>query len=103
MVEKRSKEERCLSQTHSSCVNVARSLRSAPAQKDSFTALASIKARVGPFSGSSRMALISWLNSESSCLLIALRACGLFKERILMVPMCGAERLVVWITEDGVE
>ena len=92
-----------MSPTHSSCVNVARSLRSAPAQKDSFTALASIKARVGPLSGSSRTALISQLNSVSSCLLIALRACGRFKERTLIVPTCGAGRLVVLITEDGVE
>lgn len=34
---------------------------------------------------------------------MALRVCGLFRERILMVPVCGAGMLVVWMTEVGVE
>ena len=81
--------------TDSCGVKVARSLRSAPAQKLSSTALAMMRARVGPFSGSLATASISWDSSESNCRLIALRAFGRFKERILIVPVCGAGISVV--------
>ena len=74
-------------------MNVARSFRSAPAQKDESTSLASIKALVDPLSHSSCMLFIWWLSSASSCLDIAFRAAGLFKERILMLPQWGAGTL----------
>lgn len=72
--------------TYSSGVNVARSFRSAPAQKLESTSLARINALVDPLSPSSCMLLIWWLSSASNCRDIALRAAGRFKERILMLP-----------------
>lgn len=75
---------------YSSCVNVALSFKSAPAQKLVSTSLARIRALVGPVCPSLCMLVICWLSSESSCLEIALRAAGRFKERIRILPECGA-------------
>lgn len=71
-------------------MNPTRSFRSAPAQKLPSVSLARINALVGPAGPSEAIAWISRASSVSSCREMALRACGLFSEMILMRPACGA-------------
>jgi hypothetical protein len=104
--------------TYSSCENVLRSLRSAPAQKDVSTAEARIKALVGPFWSSPAMppkrlfhdgvgtsspvaasycawmASISSRREDSNAREIALRAAGRLSSRMRMWPELGAGRSV---------
>lgn len=47
------------------------------------------------------MLFTSWLSSANSCLEMALRADGRFKERTLMLPQCGAGTLVTLTTGVG--
>jgi hypothetical protein len=86
--------QRRLVQTHSSCVKVARSFKSAPAQKLVSMSLAKINARVEPFSPSLCMLLTWWCSSESNCRDIALRAAGRLRDKIRMLPECGAGTFV---------
>lgn len=86
---------------YSSCVNVARSLRSAPEQKLVSTSLANMSARVAPVSPSLCMLFTCWFNSASSCREIALRAAGRLRDRIRMLPECGAGTLVTFMTGVG--
>lgn len=72
--------------THSSCVKVALSFKSAPAQKLVSTSLARINARVEPASPSLCMLLTWWCSSESNCRDMAFLAAGLFRDRIRMLP-----------------
>ena len=67
-------------------MKVARSLRSAPAQKLVSISLAMMRARVGPFLPSASMELTWWLSSDSNCLEMELRALGRLRDRILMLP-----------------
>lgn len=84
----------------SSCVKPSRSFRSAPAQKQASLSLARITARVGPPMGGSECRVsISCRRSERSCLLIALRALGRLRDRILMLPLCGAGTEVIFRVE----
>lgn len=104
--------------TYSSWVNVLRSLRSAPAQKEVSTADARISALVGPFSSSPAMppnrlfheaggisspvaasycactASISSRKDESRAREIALRAAGRLSSRMRMWPEFGAGKSV---------
>lgn len=88
--------------SYSSSLKVTRSFRSAPAQKALSCSLARISARVAPFSPSCAIDWISRLSSLSSCTEMALRACGRFRERILMFPACGAGTDVIFKVDDGV-
>jgi hypothetical protein len=83
-----------LLRTYSSCVNVALSFKSAPAQKLASTSLARISARVDPLSPSWCMLLTWWLSSASNCRDIAFRAAGRLSDSIRMLPECGAGTLV---------
>jgi hypothetical protein len=89
--------------TYCSGVKVARSLRSAPAQKAVSTSLARIRVRVAPEGPSSCIESTSLRSSASNCVDIALRAPGLFRERMRMVPVCEAGMFVTLITEDEVD
>lgn len=104
--------------THSSWVNVLRSLRSAPAQNEVSTAEARIRARVGPFWSSpaippnrlfhdaggisspvaasycSWTASISSRRDDRSPREMAFRAAGRLSSRMRMWPELGAGRLV---------
>lgn len=84
----------------SSCVNVTRSFRSAPAQKLESMLLARIRARVVPVSPSAWMLFIWWFSSERSWRDMALRAAGRLRERIRIEPECGAGTLVTFMTGD---
>jgi hypothetical protein len=75
-------------------VKVARSFRSAPAQKLVSMSLAMINALVDPVSPSLCMLVIWWFSSASNCFEMALRAAGRLRERIRMLPQCGAGTLV---------
>ena len=86
---------------YSSGVKPARSLRSAPAQKLESTSLLNIRALVAPISPSLCILSIWWFNSASNCLEIALRATGRLRERMRMLPQCGAGMLVTLITGAG--
>jgi len=103
--------------TYSSAVKVARSFRSAPAQKQLSTSLATISALVGPLSStpaappnfnvggtssplasySAAIASMCERSSQSSCLEIALRAEGRASERMRMRPDEGAGTSVMLI------
>jgi hypothetical protein len=85
---------------HSSGVKVARSFRSAPAQKLASTSLANIRALVAPVSPSLCMLFIWWVNSASNCRDIALRAAGRFNDNMRMLPQCGAGTLTTFMTGD---
>jgi hypothetical protein len=85
---------------YSSCVKVARSFKSAPAQKLVSMSLAMINALVDPVSPSLCMLVIWWFSSASNCLEMALRAAGRFRERIRMLPQCGAGTRVTFIEGD---
>lgn len=85
------------SNTYSSGVKVRRSFRSAPAQNALSLSLARMRARVGPLSPSAWMDSTAWLSSASNCLEMALRVLGRFKDRILMLPACGAGTEVILI------
>lgn len=71
-------------------MNVARSLRSAPAQNDVSTVDARIRARVGPFEGSEWISSIAVRSSVRSWRDMAFRKAGRLRERILMLPQFGA-------------
>jgi len=81
----------------SSWVNVALSLRSAPAQKLVSISLAKINARVDHWSPSLCRLLTCCVSSVSSCRDIALRAAGRLSESIRMLPQCGAGTFVTFI------
>lgn len=90
---------------YSSCVIFSRSLRSAPAQKAVSISLAMIKARVGPASPSAWRDFIWWDSSVRSWTEMALRAEGRLRERMRMLPECGAgivRMLMVGAGEDEV-
>jgi hypothetical protein len=87
--------------SHSSDVNVALSLRSAPAQKLESASLARIRALVAPVSPSSCILFTWWFSSDSSCRDIALRAAGRLSERIRMLPLWGAGTFVTLRTGEG--
>lgn len=86
-------------ESYSCLLNPARSLRSAPAQKDESTSLARIRTLVDPLSLSLSIALTCWVNSASSCREIAFRACGRLSDKTLMDPECGAGTFLTLITE----
>ena len=94
-------KSRPAAETYSSGVKVARSFRSAPAQKLESTSLANISARVAPVSPSWCMLFIWCVNSASSWREMALRAAGRLKDNMRMLPECGAGTLVTFTTGDG--
>lgn len=87
--------------TYSSCVKVARSFRSAPAQKLESTSLANMSARVAPVSPLWCMLFICCVNSARSWREMALRAAGRLKDNMRMLPECGAGTLVTFRTGEG--
>lgn len=82
-------------------MNVARSLRSAPAQKLVSTSLANMSALVAPVSPSLWMLLTWWVSSASSWRDIAFRAAGRLKDKMRMLPECGAGTFVTFMTGEG--
>jgi len=84
---------------YSCLVKPARSLRSAPAQKDESTSLVRIRTLVDPFPPSCSIAVTCWLNSLSNCLEIAFRALGRLSAKILIEPECGAGTMLTLITD----
>lgn len=81
-------------------MNVARSFKSAPAQKLVSTSDANINALVAPVSPSWCMLSTWWFSSESNWRDIAFRAVGRLSERMRIFPQCGAGILVTFITGD---
>lgn len=75
------------------------SFKSAPAQNASSASLDKIKARVLPCPFSACKPSTTPLSSFSSCLEMALRALGLFSDRTVMLPACGAGMLEILIAE----
>ena len=91
--------------THSSCVNVTLSFKSAPAQNTESTLLDKIKALVGPFPLSACTASASFSSSATICRESALRVAGRFRASTLMWPVYGAlcwETSMVFEDEDCV-
>lgn len=73
-------------ETYSSCVKVARSFRSAPAQKLVSTSLANMSARVAPVSPSLWILLTWCVNSASSWRDMAFRAAGRLNDNMRILP-----------------
>jgi hypothetical protein len=82
--------------------NVARSFKSAPAQKLVSTSLAIINARVAPDSPSSWIESTSRRSSESNWVEIAFRALGRLSDTMRILPLWGAGTLVTFRTGDAV-